>query len=65
MAGSQTKASTAVDRTRTYHRGGESILVLTQRRTRVLVSIIAVVCVLAPLWNQRPPPSRFYPYCSR
>jgi MscS family membrane protein len=37
----------AVDRTRTYHRGGESILILMQRLTRVVMSIIAVICALA------------------
>ena len=37
----------AVDRTRTQHRGGESILILMQRLTRVVMSIIAVICTLA------------------
>src|ERR1700733_4781945 len=37
----------AVDRTRIYHRGGESILILMQRLTRVVMSIIAVICAMA------------------
>ena len=37
----------AVDRTRIYHRGGESILILMQRLTRVVMLIIAVICALA------------------
>ena len=37
----------AVDRTRIYHKGGESILILMQRLTRVVMSIIAVICALA------------------
>jgi MscS family membrane protein len=37
----------AVDQTRTQHRGGESILILMQRLTRVVISIIAVICTLA------------------
>jgi MscS family membrane protein len=39
----------AVDRTRTDHRGGESILIMMQRLSRVVMSIIAVICVLALL----------------
>ena len=37
----------AVDRTRMYRRGGESILILMQRLTRVVMLIIAVICALA------------------
>ena len=37
----------AVDRTRIYHRGGESILILMQRLTRVVMLITAVICALA------------------
>ena len=37
----------AVGRTRTQHRGGESILILMQRLTRVVMWIIAVICTLA------------------
>ena len=37
----------AVDRTRNQRRGGESILILMQRLTRVVMAIIAVICVLA------------------
>ncbi len=37
----------AVDRTRTYHKGGESILILMQRLTRIVMLIIAVICALA------------------
>jgi MscS family membrane protein len=37
----------AVGRTRIYNRGGESILILMQRLTRILISIIAVICALA------------------
>ncbi len=37
----------AVDRTRTQHRGGESILILMQRLTRVVMWIIAVIVTLA------------------
>jgi MscS family membrane protein len=37
----------AVDRTRAHNSGGESILILMQRLTRVVMSIIAVICALA------------------
>ncbi len=39
----------AVARTRTHHRGGESILILMQRLTRVVMSIIALICISALL----------------
>ena len=37
----------AVNRTRTQHRGGESILILMQRLTRIVLLIIALVVALA------------------
>ena len=37
----------AVNRTRTQHKGGESILIVTQRLTRIVLVIIALVAALA------------------